>query len=107
MKVLLSILELLDEDGEDRQTYGEAKRNVLPFSIRRRPKNCILLKKTYLCLICRRWAGIEYSRLDGPGIESRWRRHLPYPSRPSLQLTQLLVPCVLGHFLGKVTGEWS
>jgi len=26
--------------------------------------------------------------LDGPGIESRWRRDFPHPSRPALGLTQ-------------------
>ena len=26
--------------------------------------------------------------LDGPGIESRWRRHFPHPSRPALGPTQ-------------------
>ena len=33
--------------------------------------------------------GIETRyRLDGPGIESRWERDFPHPSRPALGPTQ-------------------
>ena len=34
--------------------------------------------------------------LDGPGIESRWWRDFPHPSRPSLRPTQPPVQWVLG-----------
>ena len=40
------------------------------------------------------------NRLDGPGLESRWRRDLPCPSRPFLFPTQPLVQNVLGPCWG-------
>ena len=35
-------------------------------------------------------------RLGGPGIESRWGRDYPHPSRPALGLTQPPVQWILG-----------
>ena len=34
--------------------------------------------------------------LEGPGIESRWRRDFPHLSRPNPRPTQLPVQCVPG-----------
>ena len=42
--------------------------------------------------------------MDGPGIESWWRRDFPHPFRPALDTTQ---PRVLGLFPGgKAAGAW-
>jgi len=38
--------------------------------------------------------------LDGPEIESLWRRDFPHLSRPALGPTESPIPCVWGSFLG-------
>jgi len=39
--------------------------------------------------------------LDGPGVESRWGRHFPHLSRPTLEPTQPPVQWVLGLSRGQ------
>jgi len=44
--------------------------------------------------------------LDGPGMESRWGRDFPHPSRPVLGPTQSPIQRVPGHSRGKAVRPW-
>ena len=45
--------------------------------------------------------------LDGPGIESRWRRDFPRPSRPALGPAHPPIQCVPDSYPGcKAAGTW-
>ena len=52
---------------------------------------------TYLISPTRVGISTRYG-LDGPGIESRWKRDFPQPSRLSLRLTQSPIQRVSDHF---------
>ena len=45
--------------------------------------------------------------LDGPGIEYRWRRDFPHPSRPALGPPNLLYKGYRVFPGGKTTGTWN
>ena len=61
-----------------------------------------------ISLLCITWQGSCDSSvsiatrygLEGPGIESRWGRDFPYPSRPALESTQPPIPKGTGSFPG-------
>ena len=44
--------------------------------------------------------------LDGPGIEFRWRRDFPRPSRPALGSTHPPIRWIPGVLWGKAAGAW-
>ena len=44
--------------------------------------------------------------LDGPGIESRWGRKFPYPSRPAMESTQPPIQWYRAFSGGKSAGAW-
>jgi hypothetical protein len=68
-----------------------------------------LVTKLGLFIYCKvgRIVGIKTGYgLDGPGIESRWRRDFPHTSRPALGLTQPPIQWVPGHSRVKAVGAW-
>jgi hypothetical protein len=50
---------------------------------------------------------VTYYALDGPGIESRWGRDFPHPSRPTLGPNHPPIQWVPNLFPGvKAAGAW-
>ena len=76
--------------------------NLLPL-----PEHSILSCTVYLDMGRDSSVGIatRYG-LDGPGIESRWGRDFPHPSRPALGPTQPPVQWVPDLSQGKAAGAW-
>jgi hypothetical protein len=62
-----------------------------------------------LLVLGARWCGtVSRYGLDGPGVESPWRRDFPHAYRPALWPTQFPVQCALALFVdGKAAGASS
>ena len=63
---------------------------------------CVIFSiyKSYYKTVCRVSSVVTATRygLDGPGVESRWGRGFPHPSRPALRPTQLPIQWVASLF---------
>jgi hypothetical protein len=73
-------------------------------------RSVFILLNIFLLRVCRDSSVGIATRygLDGPGIESRWGRDFPHPSRPALGPTQPPVQWVQGLFPGgKAAGAWG
>jgi hypothetical protein len=65
-----------------------------------------LFTSVHICSVGRDGSvGMTRYGLDGPGIESRWRRDFPHPSRPALGPTHLLNKGYRVFLRGRATGR--